>query len=48
MSNITIDQLEPDLRQRLEQRAVQHGRTIAQADATANEAEIKSMTSPEI
>jgi antitoxin FitA len=37
MSNITIDQLEPDLSQRLEQRAAQHGRTI--------EAEIKSILS---
>jgi antitoxin FitA len=45
MSNITIDQLEPDLSQRLEQRAAQHGRTIPQADATANEAEIKSILS---
>ncbi len=37
MSNITIDQLEPDLSHRLEQRATQHGRTI--------EAEIKSILS---
>ncbi len=37
MSNITIDQLEPDLSKRLEQRAAQHGRTI--------EAEIKSILS---
>jgi antitoxin FitA len=37
MSNITIDQLEPDLSRRLEQRAAQHGRTI--------EAEIKSILS---
>ncbi len=37
MSNITIDQLEPDLSHRLEQRAAQHGRTI--------EAEIKSILS---
>jgi antitoxin FitA len=37
MSNITIDQLEPDLSQRLEQRAAQHGRTV--------EAEIKSILS---
>jgi antitoxin FitA len=37
MSNITIDQLEPDLSQRLEQRAAEHGRTI--------EAEIKSILS---
>jgi antitoxin FitA len=37
MSNITIDQLEPALSQRLEQRAAQHGRTI--------EAEIKSILS---
>jgi antitoxin FitA len=37
MSNITIEQLEPDLSQRLEQRAAQHGRTI--------EAEIKSILS---
>jgi antitoxin FitA len=35
MSNITIEQLEPDLSHRLEQRAAQHGRTI--------EAEIKSI-----
>jgi antitoxin FitA len=37
MSNITIDQLEPDLSHRLEQRAAQHGRTI--------EDEIKSILS---
>ena len=37
MSNITIDQLDPDLSQRLEQRAAQHGRTI--------EAEIKFILS---
>jgi antitoxin FitA len=37
MSNIIIDQLEPDLSNRLEQRAAQHGRTI--------EAEIKSILS---
>jgi antitoxin FitA len=37
MSNITIEQLEPDLSHRLEQRAAQHGRTI--------EAEIKSILS---
>jgi antitoxin FitA len=35
MYNITIHQLEPDLTQRLEQRAAQHGNTI--------EAEIKSI-----
>ena len=35
MSNITIHQLEPDLTQRLEQRAAQHGHTI--------EAEIKAI-----
>jgi antitoxin FitA len=37
MSNITIEQLEPELSQRLEQRAAQHGRTV--------EAEIKSILS---
>lgn len=37
MSNITIHQLEPDLNQRLEQRAAQHGWTI--------EDEIKSILS---
>jgi antitoxin FitA len=37
MSSITIEQLEPDLSRRLEQRAAQHGRTI--------EAEIKSILS---
>jgi plasmid stability protein len=35
MCNITIHHLEPDLTQRLEQRAAQHGRTI--------EAEIKAI-----
>lgn len=45
MTNITLDQLDPQLTERLQQRAVQNGRTI-EAEITAILAIVLTPTSP--